>query len=215
MVEPQTANLIQKTLFIWVSILAIIFLGERFNLIYFVSYLLIVLGNFYISPSLAVSFGKGEIMILVATLLWSLENIMAKRVLKSVSSELVGLFRMGIGSLILLSLALVSGKGRVFLNYNFQQLSTVFVGGIILFFYVYFWYKALKYAPASLVTLVLSFSLVVGNVLNGFFAGVKILLRDVYSTILICSAVLMIFFTQNVIPHLMRNLFNRFPLSRE
>lgn len=196
MVGAQTANIIHKTLFIWVSILAIIFLGERFNLIYFVSYLLIVLGNFYISLPPTVSFGKGEIMILAATVLWATENILAKKVLRVVSSELVGLFRMGIGSTLLFLTTIVTGESNLFLTYDFRKLTIVFIGGTILFFYVYFWYKALKYAPASLVTLILTFSVVVGNVLNGALAGVKILPKDIYSSSFIALGTVLIFLTE-------------------
>jgi len=191
LVGAQTANLIHKTLFIWVSLLAMIFLGERFNLLYFLSYLLIVIANFYLSPTSAISLGKGEIMILSATLLWSLENILAKKVLRNVSSELVGLFRMGIGSLLLLTAIIISGKASLFLTYDLSKLSTVFGGGTLLFFYVHFWYKALKYAPASLVTMVLTFSLVVGNILNGALASAKILPKDIYSSLFITTAVVL------------------------
>jgi drug/metabolite transporter (DMT)-like permease len=100
MVGAQTANLIHKTLFIWVSLLADLFLGEKFNLTYAVSFVLIFIGNFYFAK-LPLTFGKGEWMILTATVLWSIENILAKKVLRNVSSELVSLFRMGIGLVIL------------------------------------------------------------------------------------------------------------------
>ncbi|MBI4226241.1 DMT family transporter [Candidatus Roizmanbacteria bacterium] len=189
--QAITANLIHKTLFIWVTILAVIFLGEKLNFNYLISFLFIVFANFYFTkPSLAL--GKGEVMILTATLLWSIENIIAKKVLKSVSSELVGLFRMGIGALLLSFTAIFSGKASLLLTINNQQLTIIIIGGTILFFYVFTWYKALKFAPASLVTLILSFAVVVGNILNGSIAGVKFLPKDFYSSLLIGVAMLFI-----------------------
>lgn len=195
MVKAQTANLIHKTLFIWVTILAAVFLKEKLNLSYFIAFILIFLGNFYFAQLPAV-FGKGEFLILAATILWSVENILAKKVLKTVSSELVGIFRMGIGSLLLMIFVIVYGKGKMFFAFDFQKLTVILIGGTILFFYVYFWYKALKYAPASLVTLILSFSVVVGNILNGAFAGIKIVQRDFYSSLLISVSLFLIFFVQ-------------------
>ncbi len=197
LVGAQTANLIHKTLFIWVSALTAVLLSEKFNLIYAISFVLIFVGNFYFAK-LPLVFGRGELLILAATILWSIETILAKKVLKKISSELIGLFRMGIGSFFLLLLALTSGKGGLFLSYNSQQLSIVFIGGTILFFYVYFWYKALRYAPASLVTLVLTFSVVVGNVLSGAFAGVKILPKDIYSSLFIFIGISLLFFKQRL-----------------
>ncbi len=192
-VKAPLANLIHKTLFIWVTFLAVIFLKEKLNLSYIVAFILIFLGNFYFA-GLPATFGKGEAMILLATIFWSIENILAKKVLKTVSSELVGLFRMGIGSLILFMSLIINGQVGRLLALNSQQLIMIAIGGTILFFYVYFWYKALKYAPASLVTLVLTFSVVVGNILNGAFAGVKILSKDIYSSVLIFTAISLLFF---------------------
>ena len=186
------ANLIQKTLFIWVGLLAVIFLKEKLNWKYWLSFILIIFANFYFAK-LPLRFGKGELMILTATLLWSIENIVAKKVLKDISSELASLFRIGIGSLFLLLSVLFTGKLNILLAINNQQLTIILVGGTILSFYVFFWYKAIKYAPVSLVTLVLTFSVVVGNILNGTFAGVKILPKDIYSSLLIFMAVSLLF----------------------
>ncbi len=212
--EAITANLIQKTLFVWVTILAVIFLKEKLNKWYFVSFFLIVIASFYFAR-LNFSFGKGELMVLAATLLWSVENVIAKKVLKTVSSELVGLFRMGIGGSLLMLITIFTNKATFFLTINYHQLTIILIGGTILFFYVFTWYKALKYAPASLVTMILTFAVVVGNILNGSFAGVKILPKDIYSSLFIIGATVIILIQTNVIPHLMRNLLNRFPPSRE
>ena len=191
--NPQAANLIHKTLFIWVTILAAIFLKEKFNLNYLITFILVFLGNFYFAK-LSLNFGKGEMLVFLATILWSIENILAKKVLQKVSSEIVGLFRMGIGSLLLLFSTIISGKFSLFLAYDLNKIKIIFIGGTILFFYVYFWYKALKYAPASLVTLILTFSVVVGNILNGSFGKVKILPKDIYSSTLIFIGVSLLFF---------------------
>ncbi len=192
-----TANLIQKTLFIWVTILAVIYLKEKINRWYVASFILILLGNFYFA-NFKINLGKGELMVLIATLLWSIENVLAKKLLKTVSSELVGLFRMGIGGSLLLLTSIISGKGSIFLTLDLNKLLTIFIGGTILFFYVYTWYKALKFAPASLVTLILTFAVVVGNILNGSFAVVKIGVKDVYSSLLIGAATVIILIITNV-----------------
>lgn len=195
LVGAQTANLIHKTLFIWVSILALVFLREKYNLVYAISFILIFIGNFYFAK-LQPAFSRGELLILAATIFWSIETILAKKVLKKISSELVGLFRMGIGSSILLITLILTGKAQKLLTINNQQLTIILIGGSILFFYIYSWYKALKYAPASLVTLVLTFSLVVGNLLNGAFAGVRILSTDIYSSLFIALSTAAIFLTE-------------------
>lgn len=193
LVKAPVANLLHKTLFIWVAVLAMAFLKEKFNFKYFLSYFLIVVGSFYMTPLPYIVLGKGEIMILTATILWALENVLAKKVLKKVSSEIVGLFRMSVGSIFLLSAVFVSGKAGLFLDFDIKKLSIIFIGGTILFFYVYFWYKALKYAPASLVTLILTFSVVVGAFLNGVFVGVKASQRDIFSWLFITLGIFLLY----------------------
>ena len=193
MTTPVVGNLIHKTLFIWVAILAYFFLKEKFSPVYFISFLLIFIANFIIS-AVKPTFGAGESMILLATVFWSVENIIAKKVLSRVSAEAVGLFRMVIGGATLFFISLINGQSSIFLTMDLWQLTIILVGGSILFGYVFFWYKALKYAPASLVSLVLTFSVVVGNILNGSFANLKILPKDIYSSILIFAASGLIFF---------------------
>lgn len=208
MVETaMIGNLIHKTLFIWVAFLAFFFLKEKLNLVYLISFALVFIGSFYFSFS-KFSFGQGEIMILSATLLWSVENIIAKKVLKNISADMVGLFRMGIGSLVLIPMVFLSGKGNMLMSLDLKQLSVIFIGGTILFFYVFTWYRSLKYSPASLATMILVFSTVVGNVLNGSFAHIKIAQTEIYSSIFITIAVLLILiklFKYSLICHLDRS----------
>src|SRR3989339_2068232 len=158
LIGAQTANIIHKSLFIWVSLLALIFLKEKLNLGYWLAFFLVIIGNFFFVP-FKINFGLGETMVFIATLLWAVENIIAKKILKTISSQMVGLFRMGIGSTILLLSLTINGQLNKLLTINNQQLIIIMIGGSILFFYVYFWYQALKYAPASLVTLILTLSL--------------------------------------------------------
>jgi len=198
-----TGNLIHKTLFIWVGILAVIFLREKLKPIHILSYVLIFFANFYFAfASVKFSLGIGEIMIFSATILWATENIIAKKVLKNISSELVALFRMGVGGLLLVSITFLTGKGSSFLVLDINMLIIILVGGSILFFYNFFWYKALKYAPASIATLILTFSVVIGNVLNGSFAGFKITRTDVYSSLLILFAIGIIILSYKYFPSL-------------
>jgi len=199
LVNPQIANLIHKSLFIWVGLLAVIFLKEKLNILSVIAFVLVIFGNYYFAK-IPFQLGKGELMILTATLLWSMESILAKKVLSKASSEIVGLFRMGLGSLVLLFAVLVSGKFPLFLSLttNHQSLTTILIGGMILFGYVFFWFKALKYAPASLVTLVLTFSVVVGNILNGTFAGVKLLPKDIYTSASIFAATVLIYLSSQL-----------------
>jgi len=191
LVPAQTANLIHKSLFIWVTLLAAIFLREKMKSIFWLAFVLIFLGNYYFSP-FKFQFNQGELMILLATWFWAGENILAKKVLKTFSSEMVGLFRMGLGGGLLFLATIFFGQTKIIFSLTFSQWQLILPGVILLFFYVFFWYKALKYAPVSLVTLTLTFSVVVGNFLNGAFAGVRITQKEVYSSIFFLVAISLI-----------------------
>ena len=169
------------------------FLKEKIKKIQWLALAMLLLGVVLVVGIKAFTFGWAELMILAATLLWSVENIIAKKILRNISSEVVGLFRMGIGALMLISLSALTGKSSLILKLNANQLTYIVIGGTILSFYVYFWYKSLKSAPASLVTMILTFSVVVGNILNGAFAGIKIAEKDVLSSILITTGLMFVY----------------------
>ena len=187
LIGAQSANIIHKSLFIWVAILSIFLLKEKVNVRYLIAGILVCIGTYFFTPFKLI-LGKGELLILSATLFWSIENILAKKVLSQTSSELVGLFRMVLGGGILLLITLFSGKGKLLTGLSVPQWQIIFIGGSILFFYVFTWYKALKYAPASLVALILTFSVVVGNVLNGSFVHVSLVRNDWYAMVFITLA---------------------------
>lgn len=189
----QSANLIHKSLFIWVIMLGSVFLKEKLNIGLIVGGALIFIGTYFFT-TFALVFGQGTQYILLATLMWSVENVIAKKVLSNVSSELVGLFRMMLGGLLLFILTFATGKGQILTRLNTMQLQTIFIGGTLLFFYVFTWYKSLKYAPAGLATTLLTFSLIVGNVLNGSFGYILIKHSDIYSMIFVSTGVLLLIF---------------------
>lgn len=184
LIGAQEANLIHKSLFMWVTLLGFFFLKERIKLPYIIGFLLVVAGTYFISP-FQISLQSGTFMVFAATLLWSIENVIAKKVLPNVSSELVGLSRMGIGSIVLLTITFATGSGKALMSLDSRSLMIVAIGGTLLFGFVFCWYKALKLAPTSLVTLVLTFSVVVGTILNGAFAGVAITTAQLQTSTLI------------------------------
>lgn len=187
-VSAPVANIIHKTLFVWVAVLATLFLKEKIRPLYVVSYAVIIWGTFFIAP-VTLSIGKGEQYVFFATLLWAIEYLLAKMVLRRVSPNIVGLFRMGIGSVVL-SVALFALKGPgVLLTYDLSKIVIVVLGGTLLFLYVFFWYRALQYAPSGLVSLVLTLSIVVSTVIGGSFTGGHIPAPDAVSSVLISTGI--------------------------
>lgn len=181
MADAVNANLIHKTLFIWVAILAIPFLGEKLNLWQTLGYILIFSGNLFIGGFLGFKLNTGEFMILTATLLWSIENIIAKLVLKKTESNLVAWGRMFFGTLILVAFGIYSGKISLLTKVNLKDLIPIFTSILLLTAYVVSWYKALKLAPVTLVTSILVLATPITNILTAVFITHALLPTQVFN----------------------------------
>ena len=150
-----TAAFIQKTLFIWVALMAVPLLGERLGLVQVIAMAGLLGGLLLIAPPLGMGWGIGETMIAAATLLWSVEVVLAKRLLVGVSPHLLGAARMGLGVLFLLGYLAISGRLGGLATLTGQAWMWIAITGVLLAGYVGTWFGALRLAPASVVTSVL------------------------------------------------------------
>ena len=149
------AAFLQKTLLLWVAVLAVPLLGERLGALQVAAIALLMLGQVGLAGGTTTIFGRGQLMVLGATLLWAAEVIIAKRLLTDLSSWTVGLTRMGVGSVVLVAWTLIRGDGGALLTMTGNQWKWVLVTGVILAAYVSTWFAALSRAPAVDVTAVL------------------------------------------------------------
>ncbi|MEN8041145.1 MAG: DMT family transporter [Actinomycetota bacterium] len=169
------AAFIHKTLVIWVGILAVGILREKVKPLHFVAVALLVLGQFVLVGGIGdVTFGTGEMMMFGATLLWSVEIIIAKRLLGSMSSITVGVARMAGGVVLLLAWGIASGGFEVLGALGATQIGWVLITGTVLAAYVGTWYAALKRAPAIDVTAVLVGGAVLTAVLKYAVRGIAL-----------------------------------------
>lgn len=170
-IPALTSALIQKTLVFWVVLLAIPFLKERLSKIQVVGVLCLFAANFVIGGFQGFKFSQGELFVLLATILWGIESVIAKKTLATVDPDLVTASRMGLGSLILITATAIIVPQAVFkgLTMTGTQLFWLGLTMVTLLGYVSTWYRALKYAPAITVTSVLVASTLVTNVLSAIF----------------------------------------------
>lgn len=163
------AGLIHKTLFVWVAVLAIPLLKERFSRMQWLGVAALFAANFVVGGFKGFQFNAGELMVLGATLLWAVENIVAKKALKDISSVTVAGARMMIGSLLLFSLVIWQGNISMAANLTFAQWGWTLLTSVLLLGYVLCWYTALKYAPATYVAALLVPATLVTNALTAIF----------------------------------------------
>lgn len=165
---PQAA-FIHKTLFLWVALFSYPFLKERLSGIQLTALGILFVGVFLFAAPSSWSFGMGSIMAFAATLLWAVENIIAKRALKNISAVTVGWSRMTFGSLFLLIYLAFTGNIADIVPNTLTQAGMTLLVGAVLFGYVYSWYSALKHAPATVVASVLVIAAPITAILNGAF----------------------------------------------
>jgi drug/metabolite transporter (DMT)-like permease len=164
------AALIQKTLFVWVAPLAVVFLGERLGLAQIVGLGLLLAGTLLLTPG-SLAAGPGEALILAATLFWAVEVLLAKRVLGAVPTLPSATARMVIGGLVLLGIVLFNGHLGQLAAWTPRLWLIALATGAILLGYVVAWYAALRRAPASVVTSVLVLGAVITAALQATSSG--------------------------------------------
>lgn len=167
-----SASLIQKTLFIWVALLAVPLLKERPGLWQVLGLAVLAVSQFLLQPLTHWGgWGSGETLILIATLLWAVETILAKKVLGWMSPKTAALGRMGIGALVMWVFLTFTGRAATALTLDDTQWLWVAITALFLMAYVWTWYSALKLAPASLVTSLLTVGAIVTILLTAVFNG--------------------------------------------
>lgn len=165
------AAFVNKTLVLWVALLAIVTLQERLQVWHWIAIGLLLVGQAGLAGGVSISIGTGELLILAATLLWAIEVVLAKRLLGSLSSWTLGLARMGFGSVALIGWVLATGSGAALLTMDAAQWGWVLLTGVILAGYVATWFAALARAQAVDVTAVLVLAALITAGLNAAVNG--------------------------------------------
>ncbi|MDP2932887.1 MAG: DMT family transporter [bacterium] len=165
-----SAALIHKTLFFWVLLLAVPLLKERLTLPQIFGVAAIFLANILVGGFKGFAFNVGELMIFAATLLWAVEQIIAKRALADVSSLTLAGARMAIGSIVLMPFAAFSGGSfSAVTSLSSTQWFWIIIPCLLLVAYVLTWYAALKLAPAIYVAALLVPATLITKVLSAIF----------------------------------------------
>jgi drug/metabolite transporter (DMT)-like permease len=173
--EATQASFIQKTLVIWVALLAVPLLKERLRWPHLLAIALLVAGQAWlVGGAGTIAFGEGEGMILAATLLWAVEVVYVKKLVGPLSPELLAAARMGFGTVILIAWVAVAGKMGALTGLAGEQWGWILLTGLLLTGYVATWYAALARAQAVDVTAVLVFGAVITALLAGAIDGVAV-----------------------------------------
>lgn len=165
--EPAPAAFWRDTLVVWVAILAAPTLRERMNWWNLASIALLVAGEIVITGGVGtLSADHGELDVLASSVLWALEVVIVKRLLRDVAPATLSVVRMSVGSLTLVGYLAASGGLGGLVELDVHQLAWVALTGLLLAGYVGTWMTALSRARAVDVTSILVAGALVTSVLQ-------------------------------------------------
>jgi drug/metabolite transporter (DMT)-like permease len=173
--EATQASFIQKTLVVWVALLAVPLLRERVRTPHVLAIVLLVAGQAWLAGHAGrIAFGQGEAMILGATLLWAVEVVLVKRLVAGIPPRVLAAARMGLGTALLIGWLGVTGHLSALTAFDASQWRWIVLTGLLLTGYVATWYAALARAQAVDVTAVLVIGAVITAALSGAFDGAAV-----------------------------------------
>ncbi len=167
----SSAAFFHKTLFIWVAILALPILKEKLSKIQLFAFAILVIGNISLFFPKTLFFGMAEILIILATIVWALENVLAKKFMKSIPAPIMAWGRMFFGSIILIGYLFIIGQGFGLTNISLFQLPWLLLVGITLFLFVTFWYGGLRRIPVVIAASILTIASPITTLLNSLYQG--------------------------------------------
>lgn len=171
MASAPSAAFIQKTMFVWVAILAVPLLAERLGLVQIAALGVLALGQALVLPPRGIAWGTGETLVLIATLCWAVEVIIVRRILRGVASPIVAIGRLSIGLIVLVGYLVLTGRVGGILALPPAAWAWILVTGLILAGYVSAWFAALQRAPATIVTSMLVGGAVITGALQALAQG--------------------------------------------
>jgi len=144
------ASFLHKTMFIYVIILAALFLKERVGKNLILAGLLLLLGNIFLLKFMPkFIFNSGDLLVLIAVLFWSVEQILSKKAVMNMPPRMVAWGRMFFGSIFIIIFLLVTNQFHLIFNLSRVQINWVIVTSLLLCGYVLTWYHGIKYLKIS------------------------------------------------------------------
>ena len=189
MTNAAQGSFIHKTMFIWVTFLAALFLREKIDKKFLLGGLLLLFGSLILLKKLPHSLNQGDLLIFLATLFWAAENTISKYALRDLEGRIVAWARMFFGALFILIFLSATNQLSLIPNLNLEQISWVLITAVILFGYVMTWYSGLKFISVSKATVILLLGSPITTLLS-LIAGGKINHQEILSGILIIFGII-------------------------
>ena len=147
---------IHKTMFLYVALLAIMFLKEKMNKSLLIGISALLLGNILFLGIQPQGLNLGDGLVFLATLFWAVEIIISKKVLQHLSANIIAWGRMFFGAAFIMLFLIGTNQLSAAFAYHPEQWKWIAITSVFLFGYVFTFYHGLKYVRASVATAVLA-----------------------------------------------------------
>ena len=172
------AGFFHKTLPLYVTVLAFFFLKEKINIKQTMALLLMIVGTLVMVSS-QIPFGEmwlnpqtGDLLVIGATILWAIENVVAKKaMIKGEHNFVVSFARMFFGGVVLFGIALITNKIGILVELSSIQWMYILISTLMLFGYVLTYYWAIRYINVSKAASILLISPVITLIAGMFLLG--------------------------------------------
>jgi drug/metabolite transporter (DMT)-like permease len=181
------AAFLHKLLPLFITILAFFFLKERIKKKQVYAMLIMILGAYLISSS-AITFeiAIGDFLVILATIIFAIENIVSKyAMIKKESNFVVSFCRMFFASIVLFSIVLLMGSFNQLFLITYEQIFYISISVSLLFLYVFFWYYSIKLIKVSKASTLLLLSPPISLFLSYLFLEESLFLLQIIGSILI------------------------------
>ena len=182
-------SLIHKSMFIFVAILAVVFLKERLSKKILIPAVLLIAGNLLLLRITSFELTTGALFVLGATLFWSVENVISKHLLKEIEPKILAFGRLFFGSIFIMVFLIGTGKVGLLATVNVSQLSWIFVTSIFLLLYVFTWYTGLRDVKVTTATSILLLGSPITTLLSFIFLGTALSVIHAIGILLIICGV--------------------------
>ncbi len=150
------ANIINKSLFLWVAVFALPLLHEHISKLQIAGYGILLFAVFLYGNTFRFVPSIGLVMVLSATMMWAMEHVLVKKVFSAHSHpSMLAWARIIFGLPWLMGLVFLGNKGTFIASTVSAAAIPLIVSSILLTLYISFWYRAIRFAPVTLVSSIL------------------------------------------------------------
>lgn len=190
---PVTAALVDHTQFLYVAIFAALVLRERFGPAIWLALVVLFIGLSFGIKVNAVRWDTGVMFLLASTLMFAFDFVVIKYLLRSVSMLTVMVFKMSLGSVLLLAFVAATGHLGIIRHLNGTQWGFVLITGLILLAFTITSIAGLRHASATAVIAIGAGSPIITTLLVVISRHTTLAPTTLFGLTLVLLAVLTIF----------------------